>query len=153
MAVMNFSSLLTGSSFRAQAHEFVTTLEKAAVAAGESDRRYEVIIRLREQKYILREITTPELSQVLEEEIILENDFGSNCRVDYVQFDDGEYTNDEGAVFRAGRSGFQYGGKVVLVDSGQKVYSVVVNRLNRTVALVEGDVAILAPRGAEEMMF
>jgi len=153
LTVMNFSGLLLESTFKAQVHEFVSALERATVAASESDRRYEVIIDLVEQTYLLRQITTPELSQVLEEEIILENAFSDKCSVAYVVFDDGEYTNDAKAVFRAGRSGFQYGGKIVLLDSEQRPYTVIINRLNRTAVLKKDDVDILTPKRSDELMF
>ena len=126
-------------------------MQMAASTAAESDRRYEVIVDLTEQSYLLRQITTPDLSEVLEEEIIVENDFGDNCQVAYVEFDDGEYTNEGRAKFRAGHSGWQYGGKIVLLDTDEQAYSVVVNRLNRIITLKEGDVGFLVPK--DEMPF
>jgi len=115
LAMTNLFGLLGKSTFRAQVQEFVSTMQMAASAAAESDRRYEVIIDLTEQNYMLREITSPDLSGVLEEEIIVNSDFSDNCRVDYVLFDDGDETDPEHmrAKFRAGHSGWQYGGKVL----------------------------------------
>jgi len=82
LAVTNLSGLLTKNTFRAQAQELVSTMQMAASAAAESDRRYEVIINLAEQNYTLRQITSTHLpSDVLEEEIIVENDFNNNCRI------------------------------------------------------------------------
>ncbi|KKN64969.1 hypothetical protein LCGC14_0486660, partial [marine sediment metagenome] len=114
LVVTNLFGLLRKNTFRAQVQEFVSTMQMAASAAAESDRRYEVIIDIAEQSYTLRQITTPDLSQVLEEEIIVENDFSDNCRVAYVLFDDflfGEdsYTSDGRAMFRAGHAGWAYG--------------------------------------------
>ena len=145
LAVMNLSGLLRRNTFRARVQEFVSTMQMAANAAAESDRRYEVIIDLTEQNYVLRQITVPDLTQFLEEEIIVNNDFGDNCWVSYVLFDDGDYTNDGRAKFRAGHSGWQYGGKIVLLDEDEQEYSVVVNRLSRVIALKEGDVELLVP--------
>jgi len=145
LAVMNLSGLLIRNTFRARVQEFVSTMQMAANAAAESNRRYEVIIDLTEQSYVLRQITMPDLTQFLEEEIIVNNDFGDNCRVSYVFFDDGDYTNDGRAKFRAGHSGWQYGGKIVLLDENEQEYSVVVNRLSRVIALKEGDVELLVP--------
>ena len=130
----------------------------ATSAAAESDKRYEVIIDLTEQSYTLREITNPELSVVLEEEIITENDFSYNCRVDYVLFDDfimgnESFANEGRAKFRAGQSGWQYGGVIVLIDESQQPYTVVVNRLNRTVKLEQGEIEPLVPRTESEMIF
>ncbi len=156
LAVMNFSGVLRKSTFRAQANEFVSTMQMAASAAAESDRRYEVIIDIAEQSYILRQITSPQLpSDVLEEEIIVKNDFGGNCRVTYVLFDDLVETDEnfQKAFFRAGNSGWQAGGKIILLDKDEQQYSVVVNRLSRIVTLQEGDVDLLMPKRQDEVPF
>ncbi|MHC4171942.1 MAG: pilus assembly FimT family protein [Planctomycetota bacterium] len=155
LAQTNLFGLLRSNTFRAQVQEFVSTMQMAASAAAESDRRYEVIIDLMEQSYMLRQITTPELSEVLEEEIIVENNFGDNCWVAYVLFDDLTGTDEEHQIvkFRAGHSGWQYGGKIVLLDEKEQPYSVVVNRLNRMITLREGDVGLLEPKTKDEVPF
>ncbi len=153
LAQMNLFGLLTRSKFKAQAQELVSTMQRAASAAAESDRRYEIIIDLAEQNYLLREITSPDLSEILEEEIISKQDFSENCRAVYVLFDDGDYTNEGRAKFRAGRSGWQYGGRIVLLDKDERPYSIVVNRLNRVVALKEGEVGLLLPKSKDEVPF
>jgi len=150
---MNLFGLLRKNTFRAQVQEIVSTMQMATSAAAESDRRYEVIIDLTEQSFLLRQITTPDLSVVLEEEVIVESDFSDNCRVVYVQFDDGEYTNEGRAKFRAGHAGWQYGGKIVLLDEDGQPYSVVANRLNRIITLEKGDVALLEPKAKDEVPF
>jgi hypothetical protein len=158
--MVNLFGLFGGSTFRAQVQDFVSALRMAATAAAESDRRYEVIIDLTEQSYLLREITSPDLTQVLEEEIIVDNYFSENCFVDYVLFDDVDYslegqsyTNDGTAKFRAGRNGWQYGGKIVFLDNDDREYSVVINRLNRMVKVEEGDIEILKPKGRDDVPF
>ena len=155
LAVMNLSGALRRRTFKVQAHEFVSTMQMAASAAAESDRRYEVIIDITEQNYVLREITTPELWEVLEEEIIVNNYFGDSCRVWYVEFDDGDYTDPEHmrARFRAGHSGWAYGGKIVLLDEDERAYSVVVNRINRVVKLENGDVEVSIPKARKDVFF
>ena len=153
LAQANLFGLLRRNTFRAQAQELVSTMQMAASAAAQSNRRYEVIIDLTEQTFLLRQITTPDLSEVLEEEIIAENNFSDNCRLVYVQFDDGESTNEGKAKFRAGHSGWQYGGKIVLLDEKEQPYSVVVNRLNRTITLKAGDVGLLEPKEKNEVPF
>lgn len=155
LAVMNLCQLLRRSTFRAQVHDFVTTMQMAATAAAQSDRRYEIIIDITEQNYVLREITTPDITQVLEEEIIVNNAFGDNCYVAYVLFDDGDYTDPEHmrAMFRVGHSGWQYGGKIVLRDEYERDYSVVVNRLSGVVKLRNGDVELLEPRSSTDVVF
>jgi prepilin-type N-terminal cleavage/methylation domain-containing protein len=153
LAQIHLFGLLDRSTFKAQIQEFVSTMQMAATAAAESDGRYEVIIDLEEQSYLLREITNPDLSEVLEEEIIVQADLGEDCRVVYVEFDDAEYTNEGRAKFRAGRSGWAYGGKIVLMDRNEKPYSLVINRLNRIVGLEEGDVLLLQPKAKDDIPF
>jgi len=153
LAQMHLFRLLRKNTFKAQIQQLVLTMQMAATAASESDRRYEVIIDLDEQTFLLRQITTPDLSEVLEEEIILEDKLSNNCRVVYVEFDDGEFTHEGRAKFRAGRSGWAFGGKIVLIDEKEKPYSVVVNRLNRIITLEEGDVRLLEPKYNDELVF
>jgi Tfp pilus assembly protein FimT len=153
LAQMHLLGLLRKSTFRAQVQELISTMRMAVTAAAETDKRYEVIIDIAEQSFLLRQITSPDLSQVLEEEIIVEGNFSDSCRVVYVEFDDGDYTNESRAKFRAGRSGWQYGGKIVLLDESERPYSVVVNRLNRIINLAEGDVALLSPKPKEQVPF
>jgi len=153
LAQMNLLGLLRKNTFKGQVQDFIWTMQMAASAAAESDRRYEVIIDPTEQSYMLRQITSPELSEILDEEIVVEKYFSDNCRVVYVQFDDGEYTNDLRAKFRAGHSGWQYGGKIVLLDQDEQPYSVVVNRLNRMIELKKGDVELLVPKAKDEVPF
>ncbi len=153
MVQINLLAVFRKSTFKSQAEELVSTMQMAVRAAAQSDKRYEVIIDLTEQNYILREITTPDLSQVLEEEIIVNNNFSDNCRAAYVLFDDGDYTNEGRAKFRAGHSGWQYGGRIVLLDSNEKPYSVVINRLNKMVELKEGETELLEPKNNDEMLF
>ena len=155
LAMMNLSGLLIRNTFKAQTQELVSTMQMAASAAAETERRYEVIIDIAEQSYTLRQITSPDLSQILEEEIIVENDFSDNCRVIYVLFDDLVETDEDHQIakFRAGHAGWQNGGKIVLLDEDEQPYSVVVNRINRIVTLKEGDVELLMPKRKDEVPF
>ncbi|UCC98311.1 MAG: prepilin-type N-terminal cleavage/methylation domain-containing protein [Phycisphaerales bacterium] len=153
LAQLHLFGLLRKNTFRAQIQELVSTMQMAASAAAESDRRYEVIIDIAEQGYLLRQITSPDLSQVLDEEIIVQDDLSSSCRLVYVEFDDREYTNEGRAKFRAGHAGWAYGGKIVLLDEKDQPYSIVVNRLNRIVALEKGDVGLLLPKPGDELPF
>ncbi len=153
MPSLNLVHMVAGKTFEARTRKLVSLLEMAAEAASQSDRRYEVIIDIPEQSYLLRQITTPDLSQVLEEEIIAKGRFGDDCIVSYVEFDDGDFTNDSRAKFRAGRAGWQYGGKIVLLDKDERPWSIVINRISRVVALVEGDAIVLTPKQAQEVIF
>jgi Tfp pilus assembly protein FimT len=151
LAQLSLLSRLGKSTFRAQVNQLISTLQMAASAAGESKSRYEVIIDLTEQKYMLREITSSDLSEVFEEDIIAENELSANCFVAYIEFDDEDWTNEGIAKFRAGHSGWQYGGKIVLLDQAETAYSIVVNRRNRIVTLKEGDVQLLKTRTEDEI--
>jgi len=162
LAQMNFSGVLRKNTFKAQVQDFISTMQMAVSAAAESSRRYEVIIDLTEQSYMLREITSPDIfADVLEEEIIVENYFSENCWVEYVLFDDYDLTSDEGlsftnegrAMFRAGHSGWQYGGVIVLLDEDERPYTIVVNRINRTVILQEDEIEPLTMRSQDEIPF
>lgn len=152
-ASLNLFGVLRRHGFTATAQELVSALQTAITAAAESDRRYEVIIDLPEQTYLLREITSPDLSEVLDEEIILEGTFGAKCRAAYVQFDDGQSTKEDRAKFRAGHAGWQYGGKIVLLDEDDHPHTVLVHRLNRIVDLMDGDMELPMPKDQEAMVF
>lgn len=153
LAQLHLFGLLRKNTFKAQIRQLVSTMQMAAAAAAESDRRYEVIIDLDEQSFLLREITTPDLTEVLDEEIIVKDRLSNNCRLVYVEFDDGDYTHEGRAKFRAGHSGWAFGGKIVLLDEKEKPYSVVVNRLNRIITLEEGDVRLLEPKYKDDLVF
>jgi prepilin-type N-terminal cleavage/methylation domain-containing protein len=153
LAQPHLLGLLEKSSFKAQIQQLISTMQMAAGKAGLSDKRYEVIIDLEQQSYMLREITTPDLSVVLDQEIITRNSLGSNCRIVYVEFDDGQNTSSGQAKFRAGRSGWAYGGKIVIQDEHENTYAIVVNRLNRMIALQEGPGELLEPKNRDEIIF
>lgn len=152
MAQISLSGLLRKSRFKAEVQEFISALRMAVVAASESNRRYEVVIDLAEQSFMLREITS-DLFEVLEEEIIFKNYFGKNCEVAYVRFDDDTYTTEDRAKFWAGHAGWAYGGVIVFLDSEQRPHSVVVNRLSRMIILTEGEVELLKPKAKDDVPF
>lgn len=153
MVQVNLFGVLRQSQFKATVQEFVSAMQMAASAAAESSRRYEVIVDIGEQAFLLREITSSNLADVLDEEIIVQGRFGDNCRVAYVEFDDGTYTNDTSAKFRAGHAGWHYGGKVVFLDESEQPYAVVVSRLAPIISLVEGDPALMTPKAKDEVPF
>lgn len=146
LAAINFLGTLRKNSFKTQASQLVSTMQMAAHAAAESNRRYEVIIDLTEQSYLLRQITSLDLSNVLEEEIIVQEDLSETCYIDYVEFDDTDYTNEGQAKFRAGHAGWMYGGKIVLLDEDDQPYSIVINRISRIIRFEKGDVELLEPK-------
>jgi Tfp pilus assembly protein FimT len=153
MVQINLFGTLRHSRFKSDVQDFVSAMQMAASAAAESSRRYEVIIDLSEQTYLLRQITSSDLSQVLDEEIILDRPFGENCHVTYVEFDDGTFTNEGKAKFRAGHRGWHYGGKVVFLDESEQSRTVVVSRITPIVELVNGDPALMTPKAKDEVPF
>jgi len=153
LAATNLKGVITKNSFKSKVQGLVSAMEGASTAAGQSDKRYEVIIDIPQQSYLLREISTPDLSEVLEEEIIAEGDFGENCRVAYVLFDDGEFTNEDRAKFRASRSGWQNGGVIVLLDKDEQSWSIVIDRFSNVIGLQPGEAQIVWPRSRDELPF
>jgi len=151
------SGISTRTKFERQAYVFINILKMAQNAAAESDRRYAVILDFNEQAYTLRQFASLDLETIPPEEaVIATGNFTNQCYLDYVLFDDFEDTMDEEAYearFYAGHSGWQYGGKIVLLDADGNPYSVIVNRLSRVITLQPGDVEILVPQYAEDVPF
>jgi prepilin-type N-terminal cleavage/methylation domain-containing protein len=150
---LNLFGALLRSSFKSQVQELVSVMQMAASAASEKGGRYEVIVNLGEQSYLLRRITGTNLQNVLDEEIITQGQFGEHCHVSYVEFDDSTYTNDGTAKFRVSHAGWHYGGKIVLLDDEQQPHTVVVTRLNPIVSVVDGDPTLLKPKTKDDLPF
>ena len=153
LAATNLKGVIIRNSFKSRAQGLVSAIEAASTSAAQSDKRYEVIIDVSQQSYLLREITSPDLAEVLEEEIITQEDFGNNCRVAYVLFDDGAFTNEDRAKFRASRTGWQFGGIIVLLDEDEQPWSIVIDRLSNIVRLQYGEAQIVWPRSKDELPF
>ncbi len=149
----NLLGALRKSRFDGQVQAFVSVMQRAAEAASEGGGRYEVIVNLSEQSYLLRRISGTNLSEVLDEEIITQGRFSAHCHVSYVQFDDGQYTNDNPAKFRVGHAGWHYGGKIVFLDDEEQPHAVVITRLSPIVDIVNGDPVLLKPKAKEELPF
>lgn len=157
LATINFSSAFTKAKFEREVYAFINVLKMAQNAAAESDKRYAVILDFDEQSYTLRQFNLLSLDVIPDEEAIITTGyFTDECYLDWVLFDDFEYAVEETAYearFYAGHSGWQYGGKIVLLDVDGNPYSVVVNRLSRVITLQPGDVEILAPQYQEDVPF
>ncbi len=153
LAATNLKGVIIRNSFKSRVQGIVSAIEAASTAAAQSDKRYELIIDISQQSYLLREITSPDLAEVLEEEIIAQEDFGDNCRVAYVLFDDGAFTNEDRAKFRASRTGWQFGGIIVLLDEDEQPWSIVIDRLSNVVRLQPGEAQIVWPRSKDELPF
>ena len=157
LAMMNFSSAFTKAKFERQVNDFINVLKMAQNGAAESDKRYAVILNFDEQSYTLRQFDSLSLDVIPDEEAIITTGyFTGECYLDWILFDDFEYAIEETAFearFYAGHSGWQYGGKIVLLDADGNPYSVVVNRLSRVISLLPGDVEILEPQYQEDVPF
>jgi len=156
MAQIHLFGLLRKSTFRAQTQELVSTMQMASSAAAETGLRYEIIIDITEQGYELKQITGSEINVDRPDEtpgeVIVQNNLTENCRLVYVWFDDGIDSNTK-AWFRVGPSGWQNGGKIVLLDEKDQPYTIVVNRINRLIVLEEGDIALLEPKSKNDLPF
>jgi prepilin-type N-terminal cleavage/methylation domain-containing protein len=156
MAQIHLFGLLRKNTFRAQTQELVSTMQMAASAAAETGQRYEIIIDITEQGYMLKELAGSEIyidkPDETPGEIIVENNLTENCRLTYVWFDDGIDSNTR-AWFRVGPSGWQNGGKIVLLDEKDQPYTIVVNRINRIVTLEEGELELLEPKSKNDLPF
>ena len=153
LAATNLKGVVTGNSFRARVRGFIAALEAASAGAAQTGKRYEVIIDIPRQGWLLREITSSDLAEVLDEEIIAQEDFGENCRIEYVLFDDGNFTSEDRAKFRASRAGWHFGGIIVLADSDEQYWSIIVNRLSNIVRLERDEAQIVWPRSRDELPF
>lgn len=153
MVQLNLFAVLKKNSFRGQVQDFVSAMQMAARSAAESGKKYEMIIDIDNQEYMLREITTDQLYKVNREQVIISGELGKNCIVDYVWYDDDTGTNEGKAFFPVNENGWQYGGKIVFLDENQNTYTVIVNRINRDVRLVKGDAEILTPKADYEISF
>jgi prepilin-type N-terminal cleavage/methylation domain-containing protein len=151
LAQLSLFGTLRRSTFKAQVQGFVSAMHMAASGAAETGRRYEVIVDLSEQTYLLRRITGSDLSEVLDEEIVVDGQFGDSCRVSYVEFDDAEYTNEGRAKFRVGHAGWMYGGKIVFLDESEQSHTVAVSRLTPIVQLIDGDPELMRPKSKREV--
>jgi hypothetical protein len=153
VAQMNLFGALRRATFKGQVQSFMSAMQLAASTAAESDRRFEMIVDLNEQSFLLREITSNNLADVLDEEIIQSESFGENCRLAYVELDNGEYTNDGRARFRVGHAGWRYGGKIVFLDEKETPHTVVVSRLTLVIELVDGDPELIRLKSDDEVPF
>jgi Tfp pilus assembly protein FimT len=146
IAMLNISGIAFSSKFSTQTTELVSTLRKAYDSAMQSNKRFEVKFDLARQSWLLRSLTPANYGQPAEqEEVIDECQLDSHCRLIYIEFDDGVQTDEEFSVanFRAGRVGWQRGGRIIVADSSGTEYSIAINRLTGEVKLQKGDVPIL----------
>jgi type II secretory pathway pseudopilin PulG len=159
VAMLSVTSIFGRKQFEKEAYAIIDVLQKAQNASAETVRRYAVVFDFVEGTYVLRQFATLDMQSIPEEEAVLSvGGFSKYCQLDYVLFDDFMDTRDEGesigeARFIAGRGGWQYGGKIVLLDVDGNPYSIVVGRLCGDITLRRGDVEILVPVDKSELRF
>lgn len=153
VAMINFGGGVGKSSFKKEAMEIVNILKIAQNGAAQSNRRYAVIFDFLEQTYTLQEVRTldelADMSLDTEERTLTATQLSNRCRIEFITFDDLLDTRDEGAIddqlelksyFIAGRSGWQNGGKIGLTDIDGNAYSIIVNRMSKSIIFEEGDI-------------
>jgi prepilin-type N-terminal cleavage/methylation domain-containing protein len=161
VVVMNFGSKVGKSSFKREAMEIVNTLKMAQNGGSQSGSRYAVLFDFIEQTYTVKQVhTLVELETIDEQndEITLQTtNLSERCRIEYITFDDLTDTRDVGEIedqeelksyFVAGRSGWQNGGKIGLTDIDGNEYSIIVNRMSKSIMLEDGyiDTFFLEPK-------
>jgi Tfp pilus assembly protein FimT len=153
MVQTNLFGTMRRSQFKANVQEFVSAMQMAASAAAESSRRYEMVIDVTEQTFLLHQVTSSDLDQVLDEEIIVQGQLSESCRVAYIEFDDTDFVNEGKAMFVAGHAGWFYGGKIVFLDENEQSHTVLVSRVTPIIEVVEGDPALMTPKAKDEVPF
>ncbi len=158
VAVIGYSAVWGNLKFKNQARDLVNTFQMAQDAAATSNRRYAVILDFTEQAFILREFKTLDLQTMDDDDAIIQtNYFSEALTLDYVLYDDLEDSRDEEDVtevrFLVGKSGWQYGGKVGLLDADGRPWTIVIHRFARPVELFEGEVDIYLPQHRENVPF
>ena len=151
--MLSFGAMWGNLRFKRQAEELVNVLQMAYNAAAESDRRYAVILDFTEQKFILREFKSLDLATMDPEKAIIQTGlFSKELRLEYVVYDDEESVSSEElentpddvesvleARFLAGKSGWQFGGIVVLSDDDGMFWTIVIHRFAKPVELLKGE--------------
>lgn len=160
LAVFSVSSMWGNLRFKRQAQHLVDIFQMAQNASAETNRRYAVVLDFTEQAYILRRYETTDLSTLPDEEAIIDKGyFNKALTIDYVVYDDLEDTRDKQddsvteARFLAGKAGWQFGGKVVLIDENGNPWSILIHRFAKPVELFEGDAEMYLPQYPEQVPF
>lgn len=175
VATISYSAMFGSVRFKQEVRELVNVLQTAQDAAAQSDRRYEVIIDRdalgfdeEKQGYMLREFIgytyledEQPLNNYSEVEAIQKSYFSKAVYIESVEFD--YYTKQEEEElktgsdrffrFVTGRSGWQAGGKIVLLDEHERPWTIVIHRLAKPVELIEGDELIWLPQDEQNVPF
>ena len=151
ITAINLTGTLFRTRFDRQAHDFMTTLKMAQDAAAQSDTRYAVVIDIDEKTYTLKPFYEIFEGTPIEEEAMSTGRFTDDFQLEYVRFDDGQDTRNVESnteeIYRiwlmAGQSGWQNGAHIGLLDADGNPYTVVMNRLNRTITICPGELEML----------
>ncbi len=155
-----YSAMWGNLRFKREAKELVTILQMAQDAAAQSDRRYEIVLDRDLQAYMFREFIG---FTILEDELPLEDDgveaiqktfFSNAVLLDFVEYDylteeEERIMAEEGTEyfrFVTGRPGWQAGGRIVLLDSHDRPWTILIHRFAKPVQLLEGDVLLWTPQ-------
>lgn len=159
-AMIAHSAMWGNIRFKRQAQGLVDALQMAQDAAAQSDRRYEIVLDRDLQAYMFREFIG---FTILDEERPLEDDaveaiqktfFSSAVLLDYVEYDymteeEERFMAEEGTEyfrFVTGRPGWQAGGRIVLIDSDDQPWTIMIHRFAKPVQLFKGDVPLWTPQ-------
>lgn len=158
VAAISYSAMWGSLKFKSQAQELVNAFQLAQNAAATSDRRYAVVLDFVNQGFVLREFQTLDLLTMDPEEAVIQTQyFNNSLTLDYVLYDDLEDSRESENVteirFLAGKSGWWYGGKVVILDEDGMPWTIVIPRFGAPVKLVQGEVEILLPQIKESIPF
>ena len=161
LATFSFPGVVSRKKFEKQAMDFINILKMAQNAASESDKRYAVALDFEEQTYTLKQFSRPFVEAIEEEPILFKGNFTEECFLDYVFFDDGFDSREPiegevtfGVTFYAGRTGWQNGGMIVLLDVDGNPYSIIINRLSRVIILQPGEEhEFILPKESYEIPF
>lgn len=153
LAIMNISGVFNKSRIDVRSQELINILKMASDSAAQTETRYEIVFDFAEQSWTLREMLIDADPLAQHENIIETGRFDQQFQLSYIQFDDYEATNEDVAIFRVGKAGFQYGGKIVILDENGQPYSIVINRLGSIIEFTQDDAELIAPKDKDEMPF
>lgn len=153
LAFMNTSGLVVKNQFDTKVTKLTGLMEMACNSARQTSQRYEMVFDPANQYYELREFAAADSNEFDAERLIESGEFDENFFLSYIQFDDFEMTEQETAIFRIGIAGFQYGGKIVVLDENAQPHSIVVGRIDCDVEVYPDDVELMVPIDKDDLAF
>jgi len=150
LAALTISAKAGRNSLKKEAYGIINLMKQAQNAAAQSDRRYLVSFDELEQSYTLAQVDTvydlpssdsPDLN---EEKVLSTTYLSEQCYFESIWYDDGIDTREAGEdenlafmqpYFLAGKTGWQNGGMIRLLDSDGNISWIIVDRLSRNITL------------------